>query len=87
MQVVDLHCKPLLDELRVIFPFCDDFFLSCGNLPVLEGIVNDGFQYQSVTNVRRATKMEHVYGPQGGVCITQATISKYREKRQRCLAS
>lgn len=48
---------------------------------MLEGIINNGFEYQSVTNVRRATKMEHVYGPQGWVSITQATRSQYRERK------
>lgn len=47
---------------------------------MLEGIINNGFQHQTVTDVRRATKMEHVYGPQGWVSITQATRTQCREK-------
>lgn len=49
---------------------------------MLEGIVNNGLQDQSVTDVRRATKMEHVYGPQGRVSVTQAAKSKYEEKQE-----
>lgn len=51
---------------------------------MLEGIVNNSFQYQSVADVRRATKMEHVYGPQGWMSVTQATASKYKEKEKHC---
>lgn len=51
---------------------------------MLEGIVNNSFQYQSVADVRRATKMEHVYGPQGWMSVTQATASKYKEKEKQC---
>ena len=47
---------------------------------MLEGIVNDGLQYQSITNVRRAAEMEHVYGPQGRVSVTQAAKTKHEEK-------
>lgn len=53
----------------------------CVDSPVLEGVVNDGFQHKSVTDVRRATEMEHVYAPQGRVSVTQATRSKYEEER------
>lgn len=51
---------------------------------MLEGIVDNSFQYQSVADVRRATKMEHVYGPQGWMSVTQATASKYKEKEKQC---
>lgn len=44
----------------------------CSISPVLEGVVHDGFQHQPVTDVRRATKMEHVYAPKGWVSVTQA---------------
>lgn len=46
---------------------------------MLEGIVNDGFQYQSVTDVGRPTKMEHVNAPQGGMGVAQATGLTRRE--------
>lgn len=79
------HCKHLLDELRVIFSLCVKNVSLCVYSPVLEGIVNNGFQHQSVTDVRWATKMEHVYGPQGWMSVTQATKSKYEDKRGRRL--
>ena len=53
--------------------------------PVLEGVVNDGFQHQSVTNMRRAPEVEHVYGPQGRVSVTQAAVSKVKRKRAKSL--
>lgn len=53
--------------------------------PVLEGVVNDGFQHQSVTNMRRAPEVEHVYAPQGRVSVTQAAASEAKRKRAKCL--
>lgn len=50
---------------------------------MLEGIVNNGLQHQSVTNVRRATEMEHVYAPQGWVSVTQATKSETKRKKEQ----
>lgn len=44
--------------------------------PVLEAVVDNGLQYQSVTDVRRAPKMEHVDAPQGWVSFTQAATSE-----------
>lgn len=45
----------------------------CGHPPVFEGVVNNRLQNQLVTNVGRATEMEHVDGPQGRVSVTQST--------------
>lgn len=50
---------------------------------MLEGIVNNGLQHQSVTNVRRAAEMEHVYAPQGWVSVTQATESETKRKKNK----
>lgn len=51
--------------------------------PVLEGVVNDGLQHQSVTNMRRAPEVEHVDAPQGRVSVTQAAASKVKRERER----
>lgn len=92
-----LQCKHF-DDLRIICHLCDKTLAQCCkswslcvDSPVLEGIVNNGFQYQSVTNVRRAAEMEHVNGPQGWMCIAQSTRIKHRENRitasQLCVSS
>lgn len=51
---------------------------------MLEGVVNDGFQHQSVTDMRWAPEVEHVYAPQGRVSVTQAAASKQKRKRAKC---
>lgn len=58
----------------------DKNMLWCSDSPVLEGIVNNGLQHQPVANVRRATKVEHVYAPQGRMGITQTTMEEKEEQ-------
>ncbi len=46
------------------------------DVPFLESIVYNCLQHQSVSNVGRPTKVEHVYAPQNRVSITQTTRRK-----------
>lgn len=42
--------------------------------PVFEGVVDDGFEHQAVSNLRRSPKVEHLDGPQRGVGMAQPAV-------------
>lgn len=44
----------------------------CGAVvPVLEGVVDDGFEDDSIPDLRGSSEVKHVDGPQGGMGVAQ----------------
>ena len=59
----------------------------CQDSPVLEGIVHNGLKHQAITNMRRAPEVEHVYGPQSRMGITQTARPRDRKQWKKGLLS
>lgn len=50
--------------------------------PVLEGIIHDGLEHQTVPHLRWASEMEHLDGLEGRVGMTEPATGKSRETRE-----
>lgn len=68
----------MITQASKIYSYLANVSLRLGNnlVPVFEGVVDNSSQQQSVSNLRRSSKGEHVNGSQGWVGLTQSTAPK-----------